>query len=227
MATVGEITAGVAHELNQPLAAIANYAHASVRMLSRPEPALDEVRGALTEISNQALRAGGIIKELRQLAGSRAPQRVDTDINQAICEVLELMRAEARSRGVLIVVQLASDLQPLKVERIPIQHVVLNLVRNAIEALESAAPADREVVVATQPCAQGGIELTVSDTGPGLPEEVRARMFDPFFSTKENGTGLGLPISSSVVRAHGGTLVYEPGISRGARFRIRLPRDAA
>jgi two-component system, LuxR family, sensor kinase FixL len=119
------------------------------------------------------------------------------------------------------VLRLAGDLRPVKIERTQIQHVVLNLLRNALEALESVR-GTREVIIETYNTAEG-LELSVSDNGPGLPQDVRERMFDPFFSTKASGTGLGLTISHSLIRAHGGRLVYEPCSAGGACFRIYLP----
>lgn len=223
MAVLGEVAAGVAHELNQPLTAINNYAQACARLLKRPDTDVPTLLEAMQEISAQALRAGEIIRSLRELANTRPTQSARTDANATIAEVTELLQTEAGSRGVRMVLDLAQGLPPVRIEHAQLQHVVLNLARNAFEAMESVPVSAREVAIQTRPTAPGGVELIVSDTGPGLPASVRERLFDPFFSTKATGTGLGLPISHSIVRAHGGSLAYETRAAGGACFRILLP----
>ena len=227
LATIGEMAAGVAHELNQPLTAIANYAQACERLLARPGADLGDVRSALHEIATQAVRAGDIIRRLRMLARSHAMERAQADINSVIREILELMLTDARVHRARLQLQLTENLPSVSVDRVQIQHVILNLVRNALEALSSGDSAVREVLIRSVRTTAGEIEIAVSDSGPGLPAQVLQRMFDPFFSTKESGTGLGLPISNTVVRAHGGTLGYRPNNPHGACFYFRLPAQTA
>lgn len=224
MAVLGEVASGIAHELNQPLAAINTYAQACARLLTSPEPDRETLQSAMQEISAQTLRAADIIRSLRDLAATRAAESVRTGPNGTIAEVVDLLRADARSRNVGIVLRLARELPDVRIEHAQLQHVILNLVRNALEALESVPAAHREVAIETQLTAAQQVEMVVSDSGPGLPEAVRERLFDPFFSTKATGTGLGLPISHTIVRAHGGRLSYETSASGGACFRIALPR---
>jgi len=224
LATIGEMAAGVAHELNQPLTAIANYAQACERLLSRSAADPAELREALREIAAQAVRAGEIIRRLRSLAGSHALQRVPSDLSAVVREIANLIETEARVHGARVTLDLAPELPSLTVDRVQIQHVILNLVRNALEALDDVK-GERELTIRTARI-EDEAEIAVIDGGSGLSATAAARMFDPFFSTKENGTGLGLPISNSIVRAHGGSLRHRPNEPRGACFYIRLPLEA-
>ena len=226
LATIGEMAAGVAHELNQPLTAIANYAQACDRLLARPQTDLTELREALREIAAQAVRAGDIIRRLRTLARNHEMERTPSDVNSIIAEILGLMQTDARVHGASLTLDLAPDLPSVSVDRVQIQHVILNLLRNALEALDDA-PGVRQLVIRTSMASPGEVEIAVSDSGPGLTRDAVERMFDPFFSTKENGTGLGLPISNTIVRAHGGSLAYRPNRPTGACFYIRLPHESA
>ncbi len=225
LATIGEMAAGVAHELNQPLTAIANYAQACDRLLARPGADLTDVRAALREIAAQAVRAGDIIRRLRTLARTHQMERASADINSVIREILELMQTDARVHSARLQLDLADNLPSVSVDRIQIQHVILNLVRNALEALSASAPGVREVSIRSGRTEAGQVEVAVCDSGPGLRTEVLQRMFDPFFSTKESGTGLGLPISNTVVRAHDGNLSYRPNEPCGACFYFHLPPE--
>jgi len=222
LATIGEMAAGVAHELNQPLTAIANYAQACERLLARPASDPDELREALREITAQAVRAGEILRRLRTLSGARPTERAPASLNALVAQVRELLQTDARMHGVQLRFELAEPLSPVCVDAVQIQHVIFNLVRNGLEALASAGP-PRELTLRTAQHDSAHVELSVSDNGPGLSEALLARSFDPFFSTKENGTGLGLPISNSIARAHGGTLGYRPNAPRGACFVLHLP----
>ena len=225
LATIGEMAAGIAHELNQPLTAIANYAQACERLLGRPDASLPDVRGALREIAAQAVRAGDIIHRLRSLAGSEPMRRQPADLNEAIEQIRELLEADARTHRASVTLDLAAHLPPVLIDTAQIQHVILNLARNAFEAPVAADEAGRDVRIATHLTDDGDVEMSLSDNGPGLTPEAHQRMFDPFFSTKPNGTGLGLPISHTVVHAHGGTLGHRANAPRGACFFIRLPAD--
>ena len=223
LATIGEMAAGIAHELNQPLTAIANYAQACDRMLGRPGASLDEIRAALREIATQAVRAGDILRRLRSLARSQSMRRERADINATLEEIRDLILADARVHGAVMRLELAAGLPAVSIDAGQIQHVILNLVRNGLEAPMEGVSEDRELTLQTGLAADGDVEITICDNGSGLSPQARERMFDPFFSTKPDGTGLGLPISNTVVRAHGGTISYRPNSPRGACFTIRLP----
>jgi len=221
-ATLGEIASGIAHELNQPLAAIANYAQACDRLMSRADADLEEVRGALREITSQAVRAGDIIRRLRGLARHPDGQRESTDINLLILELSDLVHSDAKAHDVQYRVELSEGLPLLELYRTQIQQVILNLVRNGIESLAETKRYPREVVIRTTP-ANRDVEVTVSDTGPGVPPAVVPRLFDPFYSSKPAGTGLGLAISRTIVARHHGSLNYRPNVPAGACFVLRLP----
>jgi two-component system sensor kinase FixL len=223
LATVGEMASGIAHELNQPLAAIATYAHACDRLLSMPEQELEEVHSALKEIAAQAVRAGDIILKLRGLAKNEPSTHVPSDVNAVIGELTDLIEADARSHGVEYRRDLQSDLPLVVLDRSQIQQVLMNLVHNALDSLALAQIEAREVVIRTCRTATGDVEISVCDNGVGVSESVAKRLFDPFCSTKPTGTGLGLPISRTIVRAHSGAVDYYPNEPRGACFRVRLP----
>jgi CheY-like chemotaxis protein len=226
-ATLGEMGAGVAHELNQPLTAIANYAQACERLLSRPAPDLDDLRTAMREIAAQAVRAGEILRRLRGLAQSQPMRRERADLNATVEAIREIILADGRAHRALVRFNLAPGLPPVSIDTAQIQHVILNLVRNGLEAPAVAGVQVRELVLRTRTTSGGDAEIAVLDNGPGLAPRVVERMFDPFFSTKTEGTGLGLAISHTVVRAHGGVLAYRPNVPRGAAFSIRLPAEAS
>lgn len=226
LATIGEMAAGIAHELNQPLTAIANYAQACDRLLGRPGANLDDIRTALREIAGQAVRAGEILRRLRSLAQSQATQRERADVNATIAAIRDIVLADGRVHRAQVRFELAERLPPAAIDTVQIQHVILNLVRNGLEApVEAGAPA-RELIVRTGLASDGDVEITILDNGPGLSPQALERLFDPFFSTKPEGTGLGLAISNTLARAHGGSLSYHPNMPRGACFSIRLPADS-
>jgi two-component system sensor kinase FixL len=224
LATVGEMSAGIAHELNQPLTAVANYAQACDRLLGLPDPDIAEIREALRQITAQAVRAGDIIRKLRTLARNDFVQRELTDVNRLVNELQELILLDARAYGVSCKLDLTPGLPRVEVDRAQVQQVIVNLVRNAIEALapeESAGSA--AVCISTRLSPQGDVEIAVSDNGPGLAQAIMTRLFDPFCTTKPNGTGLGLAISRTIIKSHQGSLEHRPNNPRGACFMVRLP----
>jgi nitrogen-specific signal transduction histidine kinase/CheY-like chemotaxis protein len=225
-ATLGEMAAGVAHELNQPLTAIANYAQACDRLLSRPQPDLDDLRTAMREIAAQAVRAGEILRRLRGLAQSQPVRRERADLNATIEAIRDIILADGRVDHAQVRFDLATRLPAVSIDTAQIQHVILNLVRNGLEAPAVPGVAGRELLLRTRLTSRGDVEIAVLDNGPGLAPQAIERMFDPFFSTKPEGTGLGLAISRTVVRAHGGVLTHHPNIPHGAAFSIRLPAEA-
>jgi two-component system sensor kinase FixL len=223
MATIGEMAAGVAHELNQPLTAIATYAQACDRLLARPISDPSDLREALRQITAQTTRAADIIRRLRTLARSQQGEQVPADINTLVTELLELLQTDAHVHGVRLTLQLAAQLPRVLVDTGQIQQVILNLVRNSLDAFGARPGPGPEIVIRTALTATGDLELAVIDNGPGLPPEARQRLFDPFFSTKESGTGLGLAISNTIARNHGGSVGYRPNVPAGACFYIALP----
>lgn len=223
LAAVGEMAAGVAHELNQPLAAVANYAQACERLLGLPEPDLEEVRDALRQITAQAVRAGDIISRLRALTRTRESLGELTDVNALIRELADLIESDARVYESRCRMELADGLAPLILDRAQIQQVVFALVRNAFEALDDRPAGERQVLIRTARASDGDVVIEVSDNGPGISDTIARRLFDPFCTTKPAGTGLGLASSRSIARAHGGTLDHRTNSDGGACFILRLP----
>lgn len=223
MATIGEMAAGVAHELNQPLTAIANYAHACERLLSRPQTEPADLREALRQITVQTSRAAEILRRLRALARSQRSAHAPASLNTLVTELQELLETDALVHGVQLTLDLAPDLPEVPVDPGQIQQVILNLVRNSLDALAVRQRSGGHITIRTALAAEGEVQLSVGDNGPGVSARAMTRIFDPFFSTKENGTGLGLAITHTIVRAHGGSVAYRPHVPNGACFDILLP----
>jgi len=232
LATMGEMAAGISHELNQPLAAIANYAQACARLLRMPAPDMPLISGALEQIASQALRAGEIIRRIRSLVRNEDVRRERQDINELIREVHTLLASDARVHDGRLELDLAPMLPRVTVDGVQIQQVLMNLVHNAFEAQASEItriasatdqPATFAVRIATRPTNGGDVEVSVSDLGPGLVGDSEQRIFEPFFTTKPTGTGLGLAISRSIIKAHDARLGYRANQPRGACFYFVLP----
>jgi two-component system, LuxR family, sensor kinase FixL len=223
LATVGEMSAGIAHELNQPLTAVANYAQACDRLLGMPDPDIDEIRGALRQITTQAVRAGDIIRRLRALARYDVMKLEPTDVNLLIGELTELIQLDARTHDVHYELELAGELPLAEVDRAQVQQLILSLVRNALEAFGESSTASRQVILSTNLLPEGDVGITVCDNGPGVSQAIASRLFDPFCTSKPNGTGLGLAISRSIAKAHQGSLDYRPNAPSGACFTLRVP----
>ncbi len=225
LATMGEMAAGIAHELNQPLTAIASYAQACDWLLARGSTDTAEIRDALQQITAQGLRAGEIIRRLRNLVRAPDTLRVLSDCNALIEELRGLALTDARVHNVRLTLELAPDLTQVFVNRVEIQQVVLNLVRNAVEALESVPPERRNIALRTAEGPEDTVEISVVDSGPGVDPKIVDRLFSPFVTTKPAGAGLGLAIGRSIVEAHKGTLRYreETEGAGGACFMLRLP----
>ena len=223
MATIGEMAAGVAHELNQPLTAIANYAHACARLLSRPQADSAELREGLRQITVQTSRAAEILRRLRALARNQRAEHAPASINALVTELQDLVQTDAVVHGVQLTLELAPDLPEVLADPGQIQQGILNLVRNSLDALTGHAARGGQITIRSELTAEGEVQLSVADNGPGVSAEAMQRIFDPFFSTKENGTGLGLAITRTIVRAHGGSVGYRPNVPTGACFYILLP----
>jgi two-component system sensor kinase FixL len=224
LATMGEMAAGIAHELNQPLTAITTYARACERYIDMPVPDLAELREAVREIAAEGLRAGGIIHRLRKLVRNDAhDERIPTDINATIDELQVLLGADARLYDAELHVALTPDLPPVSANPAQLQQLILSLTRNAFEAMGEMPGGERKIELSTLKTSSGDIEIRVSDNGPGIPPAMLDRLFDPFTTTKHSGTGLGLAISRTIVHAHGGTIGTRPVSPHGASFHVSLP----
>jgi two-component system sensor kinase FixL len=226
LATMGEMAAGIAHELNQPLAAIANYANAALRMTATTGAAAatdEDFQLALNQISQQALRAGEIIRRLRALVQNRETRLEPANINELIVEVLGFLQSDIRHGEVRVMRELDSDIPLALLDKIQIQQILLNLIRNAIEALTETPVESRELRVVSRLDGDQTLLIEIIDRGPGVPDELISRIFDPFCTTKATGTGLGFAISRTIAEAHQGKLFYESVEGGGSRFTLQLP----
>jgi two-component system sensor kinase FixL len=227
VATMGELAAGIAHEINQPLTAISNYAVAAERLLGCEQPDMEDVQLALREIAAEAHRAGGIVRRMRRMVRTNGEEAQRTPVAELIEELRGICLADARANDTSLRFDLQAGLPELLVHRVQITQALLNLVRNAIEALLAEPPGAREVMISARRTSEGDCEIAVSDNGPGVAPQMLDRMFEPFRSTKPNGTGLGLPMSQTIAQAHGGKLRHEAGQPRGASFILTIPAAEA
>jgi two-component system sensor kinase FixL len=224
LATMGEMAAGVAHELNQPLAAITTYARACERYIDMPVPDYAELRESVREIAAEGMRAGGIINRLRKLVrNDEQDERLPTDINSIIEELKVLLSADAREYDTRLNIALTPGLPKVSANAAQLQQLILNLVRNAFEAMIDMPSGERQIELSTVRNESAEVEIRVADTGPGISPEILDRLFDPFATTKKSGTGLGLAISRTIARGHGGTISTRPIAPHGASFHVCLP----
>lgn len=225
ISTMGEMAASIAHEVNQPLAAIATFAQSCERLLAGGNFAQEELASSLKQIASQALRAGQIVRRMRDFS-KRRPMHIETiKANRLMEELLVLASADAHHHAVRIGFAAAPESPSVRVDTVQIQQVLLNLVHNGIEAMMEIPEAEREILLCTQ-LVHGEVEFIVDDRGRGLDPRIKEEMFQPFVTTKYSGTGLGLAISTSIVRAHGGKLQCENNPHGGARFSFSLPAVA-
>ncbi|HYH40268.1 MAG TPA: PhnD/SsuA/transferrin family substrate-binding protein [Azospirillum sp.] len=222
LSILGEMASNLAHELNQPLAAITNYARGCARRLDAGTADPAELVEATRAISAQAERAAQIIQRIRDFVRKRAPLVEPMDVNAAVLAARALCDSRARGAGVTLRLALADGLPPVAADRLQIEQVVLNLILNALDAMAEAAPADPTVTLTTH-AGDGRVELAVADHGPGLAPHLRDRLFEPFFTTKPQGMGLGLSICRTIVEAHGGRLWAEDNPDGGLVMRVSLP----
>jgi len=224
VAAMGELATSLAHELNQPLAAILANAQAARRLLAGSEPDLHEVRASLDDIVDDDKRAGEVIRRMRTLLKKDEFRPEPVDLNEAVNEVVRLLSQDAGRRGVQVELELAPDLPPVRGDTVQLQQVVLNLLVNAFEAVSRCAAERRRVRVRTREPLSGNVELTVEDSGDGIPEAHLERLFEPFFTTKSDGLGMGLSITRSILELHGGDISAQNLDGGGASFRCALPR---
>jgi C4-dicarboxylate-specific signal transduction histidine kinase len=220
--TMGELTASLAHEVNQPIAAAVTNANTCLRWLTRDHPDLEEAREAASRIVKDATRAADIISRTRLLFKKGTSQRELVDVNEVIREMVVLLRSEATRHNILVRTELAADLPQAMGDRVQLQQVVMNLMVNSIDAMEDVDGA-RELAIKSQRAENEQVLVSVSDTGVGLPQQQADQIFKAFFTTKLQGTGMGLSISRSIVESHGGRLWAAENSPRGASFCFSLP----
>jgi C4-dicarboxylate-specific signal transduction histidine kinase len=225
VATMGQLTASIAHEVNQPIAAIVTDASAGLRWLAAQPPDLREIRGSFEGIITAGNQAGEVINRIRSLIKKVPAQRAALDVNEAVLETIALTRSEMRQHGVLLKTELANDLARISGDRIQLQQVMLNLIMNAIEAMSETSEGPRELLIRSEADVPDGVMVTVRDWGPGLKPESLNHLFDPFYTTKPAGMGMGLSICRSIVEAHGGRLWATANIPRGAAFQFTLHQN--
>lgn len=232
LSTMGEMATGLAHELNQPLSAIANFARGCIRRLRSGDVAPADLIEPLEEVCEQAERAGEIMRHVRDFVRKSEPRMTAVDINLVVRSVVKFTEHEARQHETVITLQLAPEQPRVWADSIMVEQVICNLVRNAMEAMAETRTLRREIIIRTVPHDGDVVEVEVIDTGPGIDGAVIDQVFDQFFTTKPEGVGMGLSISRSIVESHGGSIRAESRAGGGATFRftlkaipIRLNRD--
>lgn len=220
VSALAEMASGIAHVMNQPLGAIATFAQAGERLLNRPEPQVDRALDVLRQISAEALEAGENIRKIRRLFDQRPPQRMASDYAEVIEELRPWLSSLAERYCARLDVEIPTSLPVVSIDRLRIQHVVLALIQNALEA--SAGCAERRVLVRAE-TDRNALITSVTDSGTGIDGSIRDQLFRPFFTTKAQGTGLGLASVRAIVQAHDGTVGFETPSEGGSRFWFRLP----
>ena len=226
LATMGQLTASIAHEVNQPIAAAVVNAQAALRWLRGGTSNLEDAREALTSIVSNAERAADVINRIRALIKKAPPRKDRLEINRVILEIIEFTRGEAVKSGASVLMELADHLPVVEVDRVQLQQVLLNLVINAIEAMSVEELASRKLLISTMATESGDVLVAIQDSGPGLDAEMLERVFESFYTTKPTGLGLGLSICRSIIEAHGGRLWASANQQRGVTFQFTLPADA-
>jgi PAS domain S-box-containing protein len=223
VATMGQLTASIAHEVNQPIAALLTNAETAVRWLARKPPDLEKAKPLIGRIISDGKRAADIVSRIRDFSKKEPARKGILEINEAILEVIGLTRVEMSKHRVSAKMQLSETLPHIFGDKVQLQQVILNLVMNAIEAMSEVSEGSRELLISTNEVESGNVLVTVSDTGPGLPPTGLTRIFEAFYTTKASGLGMGLSICRSIVEAHGGRLWATPNEPRGAVFCLALP----
>jgi PAS domain S-box-containing protein len=227
VATMGQLTGSIAHEVNQPITATIIGAQAALRWLGRQPPALEEVRQSLVQIAKDGTRAGEVVGRVRDLIKKAPPRQDLLEINEPIRDVIELTRSEAVKNCVSIKTDLAEGLPLLAGDRVQLQQVMLNLIINAVEAMSGVSDCARELLISTRKTDSGDVSVVIRDSGPGLAPAARERIFEAFYTTKTAGLGMGLSICRSIIEAHRGRLWASANEPRGAMFQFTLPSREA
>jgi signal transduction histidine kinase len=220
--TMGELAASLAHEVNQPIGGVLINANVCLRKLGHENPDIGEARAAITRIQRDAQRAADVIGRIRAQFEKTALNREILDINEIVRETAGLLRSEASRYNILVRTELAADLPQIIGDRVQLQQVAMNLIVNSLEAMKDIEGI-RELAIKSQRGENEQLLVTVSDTGIGFPPQLAEQIFDPFYSTKPHGTGMGLRISRSIIESHGGRLWAAPAPERGATFHLNLP----
>ena len=223
VSTLGELSGAVAHELNQPLTAILSNAQAGQRLISRNAASTDEIQSILEDIIEDDRRAGAVLTRLRNLIRNEQVDFSEIDLNEVVAEVFRLVHSEMIERRVDVVLDCTPVLPPVRADRIQIQQVLINLVRNACDAMASVRWSEHKLTVKTGRRCDESVVITVADNGAGLPEELRGSLFEPFVTTKRNGMGLGLTISRAIISGHRGEIWFEENPGGGSIFGFSLP----
>jgi signal transduction histidine kinase len=223
LSAVGQLTASIAHEINQPLGAILSNAEAAEMFLNAEPPRLDRVRQILADIGHEDRRASEVIRHVRSLLGKAPPEMQTLALNEVVQDVLDLVSGDAVRRGIVLLPELHPSTLRFRGDRVQVQQALLNLILNAMEALEGETNDDRRIVVRTSPAPESTVDLVVADNGPGIPKEQIPNLFESFFTTKPEGMGLGLSIVRSIVEAHDGRIEAGQSGDGGALFRLRIP----
>lgn len=227
VATLGELTASIAHEVNQPLAAIITNAEASLRWINRDNPDLDETRNAVGRVITDGRRASDVIQRIRALAKKDKPNTESLNLNDVIDESVNFLSGEMSEHGVSVDLAVDPNLPAIAGDRIQLQQVLINLLINALQAMEDTQREDRRLSLRSFVDAEGAVNVTVKDNGPGLDPDMSARLFNSFQTTKEQGMGMGLSICRSIIEAHHGRIWAHPATAGGAVFQISLPKAGA
>jgi two-component system sensor kinase FixL len=223
VAMMGQLASSLAHELNQPLGAILRNAEAAQLLLQSDPPDLEEIRAILADICADDQRAGAVIDHTRAMLKKRNLDAATLGVDELVEEVVALIRPDAAGRQVHMQIELAPQLAAVRGDRVQLQQVLLNLILNGMDAMIDVPAAERRLAVRARQIDGSTVEFEVSDSGPGIPADQFAHVFDPFFTTKRNGLGMGLPISQTIVEAHGGRLSAENNLAGGATFRFTVP----
>ena len=223
--TLGELTASIAHEVNQPLTAVVSNAEACLRWLDRRPPDLDAVRRSVNWVIDDGNRASEVIRRVRALANKTEIEKVPLDVNDVVREVIVLVQRELTSHQVLLRMELAPTLPTILGDRVQLQQVMINLVMNGVEAMQPVTDRPRELAIRSRQDETQQVLVSVTDCGVGISVEDANQLFTPFFTTKSSGMGMGLPICRSIVEAHGGRLWAARCEPRGALFQFTIPAD--
>jgi C4-dicarboxylate-specific signal transduction histidine kinase len=219
---MGEMAAAIAHEINQPLSAISTYAQAARRLAQAEVPDKESLAEACEAVSKQAQRASQVIENLRSFIRKEEVKREPVDVNRTIQDVMPLIEADARTARIPLEIDFDGTLPPVQGDTVHLQQVLLNLTRNAVDAMRETPARSRGITIRTRRDGQR-VEIAVTDAGPGVSARLGEDIFNPFVTTKKDGLGVGLAISRTIIEAHGGTLTYRPRESGGTVFVMSLP----
>ena len=225
--TLGEMSASIAHEVNQPLAAIVTNSEAALRWLGRDVPDLEEARAAIGQVAKEGRRAGGVIRKIREFSKKADPQMARLDINEVLEEAVTLLRHEALRHQVTMELELEWGFLPVCGDRVQLQQVIINLAMNGMQAMATVHDRDRMLVMRTHRQQSERVIVAVEDVGIGVKPEHADQLFNAFYTTKSGGLGMGLAICRSIIEAHGGRLWAEANVPRGAVFSFTVPGVAA